>query len=165
MITVVLDDYRLILRKGSSEEIFPYASIVAVRISRSGEGYATYIYPDDRKPVAIHSKSYSEEGTVIDQSGGYSLLVRVLHHHLKEKSQAVFRTGTHPGTIWWVAGIAAMLSFVASICLHYYGFRILNPYLQTLLLSLMAGVIILVSSIRKLPRNYHPANIPIRFLP
>ncbi len=165
MTTVMLDDYRLILRKGSAEEIFPYANIVMVRISRSRSGYTTFIYPDARKPVVIQSTSYSDEGAVIDQSGGYALLVRVLHHHLQEKSQAEFRSGTHPDRLWWSTGIAAILSFTGSVALHYFGFRIFNPYLLALAVSLLAAAIIVVVSAGKLPRNYHPANIPLRFLP
>jgi hypothetical protein len=165
MVMVHLDDYRLILRKGSAEEIIPYASIVTVRVSRSKDCYFTYIYPDARKPIVILSKSVSEAGIITDQAGGYSLLVRVLHHHLKEKSEAVFRSGNDPEWLWLWVGVAAIFSFTVSIILHFFGFGLLHPYLQALLVSMLAAVIVIFLSVRKLPRNYHPGNIPLQFLP
>lgn len=163
--TILLDDYRLILRKGSAEKIIPYASIVAVRVSRTKDCYCTYIYPDAHKTIVIKSKSFGEDGSVIDQAGGYSLLVRVLHHHLKQKRQAVFRSGNDPEWLWLSVGAAAVFSFLISIFLHYFGLRFINPYMQALLFSLLAGLVVIFISARKLPRNYHPGNIPLQFLP
>jgi hypothetical protein len=163
--TVSLDDYRLILHKGSVKEIIPYASIVAIRVSRNKDYYYTYIYPDAHQAVFIKSKSVSEDGSIIDQSGGYSLLIRVLHHHLKEKSQAVFRSGNDPERLWLSVGAATVFSFMVSIVLHYFGFRLINPYMQALLFSMFAGMIVIFISARNLPRNYHPGNIPLQFLP
>lgn len=163
--TVSLDDYRLILHKGSAEEIIPYASIVTVRVSKTKDCYCTYLYPDAHKVVIIKSKSVSADGAVIDQSGGYALLIRVLHHHLKEKSQANFRSGNDPEQLWLWVGATAVFSFLVSIFLHYYGLRLINPYMQALLFSLLTGMIVIFISARKLPRNYHPGNIPLQFLP
>jgi hypothetical protein len=163
--TVSLDDYRLILRKGSTEEIIPYASIVTVRVSRTKDFFCTYIYPDARKVVLVKSKSFSEDGSVIDQAGGYALLIRVLHHHLKEKSQATFRSGNDPEQLWLWVGATAVFSFLASIILHYFGLRLINPYMQALLFSVLTGMIVIFMSVRKLPRNYSPGSIPLQFLP
>lgn len=163
--TVTLDDYRLIVRKGPTEEIIPYASIIAVRINSSGSRFNTHIYPDAHSPVLILSKSVSENGAIVNQSGGYSLLVRVLHHHLERKSKAVFRTGTDLRRLWFWALTIMFVSYLLSITLHYFGFGMLNPYWQTLLLSTIATAVVVAPSAHKLPRNYDPGNIPIQFLP
>jgi hypothetical protein len=54
---------------------------------------------------------------------------------------------------------------MASSVLNYLGFGLLNPYIQALLFSVVAAIIVIFFSVRKLPRNYHPGNIPLQFLP
>ena len=116
LVTLRLDDYGFILRKNGKEEIFSYASVLSVRISRTkGHVFKLHIVPDDHDPVVITSRSCSETGALVDQSGAYSLFVRVLHHHLMEKSRAVFTAGNSPNRIWQWAGLSAFVSFIISI--------------------------------------------------
>ena len=92
--TVVLDDYTLRCRNGENEEVISYASITSVRINRlSKHVYKIYLSADGHRSMAISSQSLTEKGMMVDHSTGYSLFVRVLHRYLKDKSQAVFRSG------------------------------------------------------------------------
>ena len=165
-LTLRLDDYGFILRKDGKEEVFSYASVLSVRITRSNNHvYTLYIFPDDHKPIVITSRCCDENGALIDQSASYSLFVRVLHHHLKEKSRAVFTAGNSPDRIWQWSGISAFVSFIISITASYGGFSLVNPYMLALILtSLMVATIFLLSA-NKLPKTYKPTEIPLQFLP
>ena len=164
--TLRLGDYGFILRKDGKEEVFSYASVLSVRITKSNNHvYTLYICADDHKPIVITSRSCDENGALIDQLAAYSLFVRVLHHHLKEKSRAVFTAGNSPDRIWQWAGISAFVSFIISIAASYGGFSLVNPYMLALILTTLMVVTIFLLSANKLPKTYKPTEIPLQFLP
>ncbi len=163
---LVLGDYGFTLHNETTEEAIPYANIVAVRISRSiGKSFRVHLYPDDRRPVVIPSQSFSENGKTVDQSREYSMLVRVLHHHLKDKSKASFSCGGNSDKIWQWVGISAIISFVLSIIAEYLGVGLINPYVQALILAVLSAIIVIVFNARNLPKTYEPTEIPLQFLP
>jgi len=49
--------------------------------------------------------------------------------------------------------------------LDYLGFGLMNPYVQSLIFSAAAVILIFVFSIKKLPKSYNPSEIPLQFMP
>lgn len=160
-----LDDYSFILRHGSREEVISYASIVAVRIDRSiDHTYKLYLYPDGHETIVINSQSIGP-GITDDNGREYAMFVRVLHHHLKEKSQAVFTSGGNFSRIWqWAVAVAA-ISLVISLGAEYGGFSLMNAYAQALILTTLTIVMLFAFRVNKLPKSYSPTNIPLQYLP
>ncbi|MEJ0054225.1 MAG: hypothetical protein WDN75_00395 [Bacteroidota bacterium] len=164
--SIVLRDYDFTFRKGKEVEVISYANIVAVRISRtSGKNFRMYLYPDDHSPLVIPAVSFSENGKPMDQSREYAMLVRVLHHHLKDKSKAVFSSGGNSDKIWQWAAVSAVFSFIISIIADYLGFGLMNVYIQASVLTLMAVTVVVALNARNLPKTYQPTDIPLQFLP
>ncbi|CAN5205558.1 hypothetical protein BH09BAC3_BH09BAC3_03480 [soil metagenome] len=163
---VTLADYYFTIKKGQSEENISYASILSVRIARSSSSaYRMYIQPDNHKPVVINSISYDKNGKDTDQSREYGLLVRVLHHHLKDKSSAVFSTGGSSEKIWFLAAISVIMSFAICVAADFLGFTVLNAYADSFILSITAIAVVLALNARNLPKTYEPVEIPLQFLP
>lgn len=164
--TLVLDDYTFSFRKGERVEVISYASITSVRIIKSSDNvFKIHLSADGHGSIVIASQSLTKNGVRLDQSAGYVLFVRVLHHHLKDKSQAIFTSGGNSDRIWqWAAG-SAVFSFCISIAGDYLGFSLINPFIQALIFAALTAIMIIVFSVRKLSRSYNPGNIPSQFLP
>ncbi|HRI79097.1 MAG TPA: hypothetical protein PLR06_06120 [Cyclobacteriaceae bacterium] len=164
--SIHLGDYSLSLRKGTTEQKIAYANIFMVRMDvNTHSEYSIYLDADGYGQIAIPSWTFTDQGKKESQSSGYSLFVRVLHHHLQDKCRANFKSGKDAGRIGLWAGIGAVLSVVVSFLMDYLGFGWINPPLQALFFSVVAVMLILVFSIKKLPKSYHPSNIPLQFLP
>lgn len=165
-ISITLDDYGFTLRANGKEEKISYANIVAVRISKvQNHVFRMFLHPDASRTIAISSLSWSADGIPKDQSREYALFVRVLHHHLKDKSPAVFTSGGDAGKIWKLVGISAFLSLSISLLIDYLGFGIMNPYTQALILGVVSTAISIGLSVRNFPKAYTPGDIPLQFLP
>lgn len=163
---VVLDEYTLRCRKGENEEVISYASITSVRVSRlSKHVFKIHLSADGHRPIAISNQSLTETGALVDQSTGYALFVRVLHRYLKDKSQAVFRSGGNTDRLWQRIALSIVFSFYISIVAGYLGFSLMNPYTQALIFATLSAVMIILFGIRKLPKSYDPSDIPLQFLP
>jgi hypothetical protein len=164
--SLLLDDYAITRSIGGAAEVISYASITSVRICRPlPHVYRVHLLADGHKPIVFSSHSVDQDGQPIDQSSGYALFVRVLHHHLKEKSNAVFTSGGNIDRVWQGALISAVLSFLISIIGGYFGYDIMNAYIQALVFAVLAAIMIIAFGVKKLPRHYNPGDIPLRFLP
>jgi hypothetical protein len=164
--TLLLDDYAITITKDGTPETISYASITSVRICRpSLHIYRVYLLADGHKPLVIRSQSFDETGKQVDQSSGYALFVRVLHHHLKEKSSAVFTSGGNIDRVWQGALVSGVFSFLISIVAGYFGYDLMNAYIQALIFAVLAAIMIVAFGVKKLPRHYKPGDIPLRFLP
>ncbi len=165
-ISILLDDYGFAICEGIHQEKISYASIVAVRICKKiNRVYRVFLYPDASRTITISSNSWDDHGNPIDQSREYGLFVRVLHHHLKDKSPAVFTSGGKASKIWSLAAASAILCFLISVVIDYLGFGLMNPYKQSLILAMVSFLAVILSSIRNFPKTYTPTDIPIQFLP
>ena len=166
MNNINLGDYSLTVRKGDAEEKIAYANVVSVRMDMPSHlTYTIHIDVDGYGRIIVPSWTYSSQGIRENQPEAYALFVRVLHHHLQDKSGAIFRSGKDAYRIWMWGGIGAVLSMMISFVLEYFGFGLMNPYLQSLFFSAAAAVLIFVFSIKKLPKSYNPSDIPLQFLP
>jgi hypothetical protein len=164
-ISIVLRDYDFTFRRGKEAEAISYVNIFAVRISKiSGKNFRIHLYPDGHNPLVIPSFSFAD-GKQIDQSREYAMLVRVLHHHLKDKSKAVFSCGGNGDKIWQWAVISAIFSFAISIIADYLGFGLVNVYVQAFVLTLLAIIMIIALNAGNMPKTYQPTDIPLQFLP
>ena len=166
MTVITLGDYGFTISKGKQDGSVAYANIHSVRISRSsGRLYRMHIYPDGQTPIVIGSLSYEKDENEIDHCREYSMLVRVLHHHLKDKSPAVFSCGGSSEKIWiWII-VSVMASFAITMVGRYLGLGLLNPYADALLLSLLFIAFVIVLNLGNIPKSYNPAEIPLHFLP
>ncbi|NOT75577.1 MAG: hypothetical protein HOP08_11655 [Cyclobacteriaceae bacterium] len=163
---LVLGDYSLIFRKGETEEVIAYANILSLRINKlSGKVYRMHLYPDGHRPIIISNQCFDKSGKLVDQSREYSLLVRVLHHHLKDKSKSVFSCGGNSEKIWQLIGISTIFFFLGSLLANYWSISLFNPYIQGSVLSGVAAAIIITLNARNLPKTYQPTEVPIQFLP
>jgi hypothetical protein len=164
--TLQLDDYAITISRGGKDEVISYASITSVRICRpSLHVYRLHLQADGHKTVIIPSLSFEENRKTIDQSSGYALFVRVLHHYLKEKSHALFTSGGNIDRVWQGALISGVLSFLISIVAGYFGYDLMNAYIQALIFAGLAAIVIVAFGVKRLPRHYNPGDIPLRFLP
>jgi hypothetical protein len=164
--TILLEEYSFILHKGRTKEVISYASIVAVRICKSANRrFKIWLTPDGHSPLVISSQSYTENGDLVDQWQGYSLFVRVLHHHLKDKSPAVFSSGGNMDRLGQWALFCAIGSFMISITADYVGFGLMNPYIQAVILAVLACMVLWIISANRVPKTYNPTEIPLQYLP
>ncbi|CAN5533082.1 hypothetical protein BH10BAC4_BH10BAC4_00490 [soil metagenome] len=164
VLSILLEEYDFILQKGSEKESIAYANIVSVRITRSGKVFKIHICSDGHRPIVISSRSF-DNGKPVDKFREYALLVRVLHHHLKDKSKAVFSCGGDSDKFWQWIGLSAAFSFIISVIAEYWGLSLVNPYLQAFVLSALGVIVVIALNARNLPRNYSPTHIPLQFLP
>ena len=164
-ISIVLRDFDFTFRRGKGAEVISYVNIFAVRISKiSSKNFRIHLYPDDHDPIVIPSFSFSD-GKQISQSREYAMLVRVLHHHLKDKSRAVFSCGGNGDKIWQWAVVSAIFSFAISIIADYLGFSLMNVYVQSAILTLLAIIMVFALNAGNMPKTYQPTDIPLQFLP
>jgi hypothetical protein len=163
---VELDDYTLTLHGPGRKEVVPYAGIVAVRICKQqNHSYRIFLYPDANGPIVISSLSWDGDGVPRDQSREYALFVRVLHHHLKDKSPAVFTSGGDAAKIWKLGIASAALSLMVVVAINYLSLGLAIPYVQALFFAAMVFLMVIAFSIRNFPKSYVPTDIPLHFLP
>lgn len=162
--TILLNEYNMTVRSSGQEEVFPYSQIVAVRLDRSERHFKTMLITEGGRILTITNKSYSEGRVYQDQSRPYTTFVRILHFHLKDKSRAVFTSGSK-NKLWMSALLSVLIAFVISFTVEYFGLGLVNPYVQAAVLAAMAGIVILALNMGKWPRHYNPADIPLEFLP
>ncbi len=163
--TIRLDDYSFVVRENNSEQTISYASVVEVRMSRSRQEFRMRVLLDSDGVIDVSSISYPESGKAVDQSTGYALFARVLHHHLAGRSRAAFTCGGSRENIIKSVGVIVILTLVCSLALDYYGFSLMNPYLQAVVLAPLIFISALIVKLVELPKNYDPAQIPLQFLP
>lgn len=163
--TILLSEYNLTVRQGKQETVIPYAGINEVIINRGADKvYKTYLQPDDGKPLVVTNKYYTEREAE-DRSRAYSTFIRVLHFHLKDKSKAHFTSGSRKAHIgWWILG-AVTISFVLALLLDFVSKSIFSVAVDTVALSVLLVVIVLSFKLGRLPKSYHPTDIPLEFLP
>jgi len=157
-----LGDYDFEVKQNDRVESISYASVFSVRMNRERDHvYCLYVHSDGKRPIEITSLAAS--GQQANQE--YSMFVRVLHHHLMEKSRATFLSGCNRGILVNRVLLVGLISVVISLTAHAAGFSWMNPILQAMLAMLLTGTVFLLFSLRNLPREYVPAEIPLQYLP
>jgi len=163
--TVSLSEFSLTLKQGKELRVVPYANIVEVQIERKGSRlFRIRLYPDSGRPIEISNRLYKGSAEA-DHSRTYATFVRVLHFHLKDKSNAGFISGKRSAQLGLEAMLVITFSFSISFVADYLGLSFINPFMQGAILSLCAGAFVLVANFNHWPRPYAPTNIPLDFLP
>jgi len=163
--TILLDEFNLTVRSSGQETVFPYSKIIEVQLDRSERKFKTLLSIEGGKILTITNRTFTADKRPEDQSRVYSTFVRVLHFHLKDKSRAVYSSGSSKVKIGSWAIAAILLSFVISFTAEYWEISLINPFVQVAILTVMMGIIIMTLSISKWPKHYEPTNIPLEFLP
>ena len=164
--TIVLSDFSITIRENNVERTIPYANVISVRLCKlSSSSFKAIIDHDGEKPVVITNQYFSDEPASVNQSRSYATFIRVLHYHLKDKSGAAYSSGCNLEAMWKWAVIAVMVSFAMSFTGEFLGFQFLNPYVQTILLSVVSLGIIFALSGAQIPKEYTATNIPMNLLP
>lgn len=163
---IVLEEYGFTFHETDRQRSISYASVVELRMCKgSGGEYRLIVLTDNDGAVGVSSISHNGPHEKIDQAKAYTLFVRVLHHHLKEKGHTVFTCGGTKDGLWKGIGTVIVVSLILSIGLNFWGFSLVNPYLQAVfLVPLLFGAALMIRLV-EFPKNYDPADIPIQFLP
>jgi hypothetical protein len=164
--TLFLSDDVLTIKTGKEQFSVPYLGVNQVHLDKvSPKLYRAIIHFEGHNPLVITNQYCVDSVTVEDRSRGYSIFIRVLHYHLKDKSKALYASGSDAGKLWTQVVIAAAVSFVLSFVGELLGVRFLNPFVQGGILSLVMGGLIFAWRAGHWPRTYNPTEIPLRFLP
>jgi hypothetical protein len=164
--TVILSEYNFTLKCGKDERIIPYASIVQVNLTKARDKvFKASLRPDGEKTIVITNRYFQSAGAAEDRSRAYSTFIRVLHFHLKDKSKARFTSGNRSFRIGFGVVAIAFISFVMSFLADFYGFRLLDPVVQGVLLTVLLAVVFVTAGFTTWPRTYYPTEIPMEFLP
>lgn len=164
-ITLVLYEFDMNVQSMTEERSISYASIVSLRLSKSNSFYKTIITADGEKPIQITNRFYRSDGSFEDRSRQYETFIRVLHFHLKEKSDANFCTGCSWGKIIF-AGISTLFASLAlSFALYLLNINFIDVVTQSFLLATLFIGFLLAAFWPNFPKAYRPERIPSQFLP
>jgi hypothetical protein len=157
--TVVLSEYSLSLLTDSKEIVIPYGHIVSVRLARSGKKFFLAIKPCDQPEILINNvNDMNRVG-----ASQYTTFVRLLHHHLHEKSMAYYVCGNDLQRILLTSCASVLLAFAISHSITSLDFHYSN--LIALVLSFLSVMAIVIFNWGYFPNVYKPENIPAQFLP
>jgi hypothetical protein len=162
-ITIVLSEFSLSLVSCQKEKLVPYASILSVRLKKSGKKFHLIIKPSDQPEIVISNTYIISRDKVEDRSPQYTTFVRVLHFHLREKSMAYYICGNSLQRILLTSCASVIVAFGLS-----YSLANLLPYNSNLIalgLSFLGIALIAIVNWRHFPNVYKPENIPSQFLP
>lgn len=163
--TVSLHANHLVVQLGKVEEVIAYANIHQVRLFRASGAFYIILYCLHHKPIHISNRYCHPDGRFDDFSRAYASFVRVLHFHLKDKSQCTFSCGLSWERLWvsFVFLMAAGLGITYFFSFHqaFFGNALM---LGTTAFGLMSLIFIFIVK-NRIPRSYDPEQIPFRYLP
>ena len=150
---------------GLDEKLVAYASITELRMMKTKFAYKAIISIDGSKQIEISNRLYHPDGKTEDRSRQYETFIRVLHFHLKEKSNTLFVAGCS-----WVKAIGATLvailfSIGLSYGLDWIKLSFVDPFTMSLLFSALTLGFLSATFWPLLPKRYNPTEIPSQYLP
>lgn len=165
-IQIYLRDLSMEVKSLGRDLIIFYSSIDSISlIKRAGGIYAIHFTTIEKKSFTISNKFVHTGGYVEDKSAGYSMFVRVLHMHLKEKSKAQLSCRRVFHIPDWQKLLVVGLLFGISYLLDFMGVRLFHPAIHSTALSAIALLLIIVSEKNKAYENFACKDIPKEFLP
>lgn len=164
--TIKLDQEGLVMHSAGVEDPIPYTLVRSVQLSRmNDQTFMMTIRISGRAPLIVTNKYFYPSGEFEDRSRQYGAFVRIFHYHLKTKATAVFTSGKSARLLLvWVV-LAAFVSFLVSFISEYLAISVMNPFGQSVFLTGLIVLVILVLNRGKFPRQYSPEEIPLQFLP
>jgi hypothetical protein len=163
--TVSLGQFSLIIKEGDRERIVSYAGIRAVRLKRKGDLFSVGIDCESGDPIKITNRYYHTAERYDDYSPAYASFVRILHHHLHDKSQAAFRCGVKSTNLLGLVFFLMITSFGIAFLLEFFELKITTFWGQSIGLFSLLLIGILVMLRDRFPQSYDPENIPLSYLP
>jgi hypothetical protein len=164
--TALLNEYTITFRTSKEENAIPYSMIVEVKLMRESDKiFETVLELNNGRTYAIANYSFNPDKKTEDLSRAYTTFIRVLHFHLKDKSKATFTSGNPARKTWNQVTLSIIISFLISFTAEFFGVSLVNPIIQAVVLIVMMGIVILAINMGRWPRQYHPTDIPLEFLP
>jgi hypothetical protein len=164
--TLLLSDEVLTVKTGKEQFSVPYLGVTQVNLDKvNAKVFRAIIHVEGHNPILVTNRYCVDANTTEDRSRGYSTFIRVMHYHLKDKSKASYASGSDSGKLWTQVTAAGAISFVLSFVGELLGYRLLNPFVQGAILSLVMGGLIFAWRAGHWPKTYNPTEIPLRFLP
>lgn len=164
-VTVVLRPFSIHLQAADGETKIPYVNVTAVHLVKRRGLCKAVVEIEDRQPLVITNRFYLAPGEFENRGAAYSTFIRVLHYHLKDKSDAMFSSGINYVSLairfLIVCFSAALIAFIA----EYAGLAVVNSFVLALMIALATLVGIFFYQRRKISKQYNPADIPLHFLP
>jgi len=163
-ITIVLEQYDLVVISGNNSRTIPYAEITEIRLNKKKNLYLIQIITLDYGTVLVTSQSFGKKGERIDQSRLYLTFTRILHMHLIEKSNAIYFSGVSLNRLLLFLGTWLVVTILFYITDDYLQFVPGDPLLLASLIFLI-GASVLGARVTRWPRSYKPTEIPLHMLP
>lgn len=164
-ITLVLSEYSITVRTDGREKIIPYGDIQSVCLKRSGRKFFTIIKATNQPEIYISNHYWLSGNETDDKSREYVTFIRVLHFHLRTKSQAYYVCGNNLRPIFFAAGFSIIAAFGISYTLENFQLNPFNSMVTSLILSTLGIFVIALLNTGRFPKVYIPENIPLQFLP
>ena len=165
-IQIYLRDLSMQVKSLGRDLIVFYSSVETVNlIKRPGGVFSLRFTTIENKSFTISNKYVHPSGHIEDKSPAYSMFVRVLHMHLKEKSKARLSCRKVFHIPDWQKLAIILLLFGISYLLDYMGVKLFHPAIHGAALSAIALLIITVSEKNKAFENSSCKEIPREFLP
>jgi hypothetical protein len=164
--TIQLSEHGITVKQGNDQYSVPYIGINQVNLDKVGNKvFRAVVLIEGHRPLVITNKYHADQVTVEDRSRAYSTFIRVLHYHLKDKSRALYASGSDASRLWGQICAAATVAFLVSFTAEFAGFSLLEPVFQGSILAAALGVAIMARYAGHWPRRYKPTEIPMRLLP
>lgn len=164
-ITILLSEFNMSVQCGLDERLIAYASITELRLTKTNSAYKAIISIDGSKQIEISNRLYHADGKTEDRSRQFETFIRVLHFHLKEKSNTRFVAGCS----WMKAIGATLVAILFSIGLSYgldwIKLSFVDPFTMSLLFSALTLGFLVATFWPLLPKQYNPTEIPSQYLP
>lgn len=147
----------------------PYSNINSIWLNKPGGllnlgEFSCTININDQKPIYIADKNYDAYGFIKHQPNNYNSFIRVLHHHLQDKSNVKYKFGSKP--LQYVLRLIIITAIVFT-CFLPYGFLDVNQYtlIIPILVAFTVGAFSLKFLLNEYPKCYMPDSIPLNLLP
>jgi hypothetical protein len=160
--SVRLYEFNLEWQCGERRGNIPYANIVSLNLSKSGNKFIARIESDYQGTLTLTNRFYLGNGEFEDRSRHYNTFIRLLHFHLNKQTTTAFYCGVPLSHLLLIFGCA----FVSLISIQLFTTYMLGETNLWLSMgNILFFLVILFACLRSFPRVYPGDNIPIQYLP
>jgi hypothetical protein len=164
--SIFLGDLTMRIHSPGKDEIVHYSSVQSVHILKGSDGfYAIELKTIDKNIYTLSNRYFHPSGEIEDKSASYSLFVRVLHMHLREKSKAQFKCVKNIHVPEWQKLLLVVVLFAICYLLDYLGYKLFHPAVHGIALSGIALLLVTISEKNRSFENFMRGDIPPDFLP
>lgn len=161
----MLGNEALTIQSAGGEETLRYDQINGVRLYRKKDQSYFISIHSNKRVIRVGNRYYLSAQECEDRSRQYGTFVRILHHHLRSKGSPVYSSGKSLTLLLMWSLVAGFFSFLISFISEYFGISIINPFGQSLILTLSTVAILIAVNRGDFSRQYRPEQIPLQFLP